>query len=298
MRYSGRRAATLTEVIVVIGIIALLIGLLLPAVQQVRLAAWRTSAMNMTRQVLLAQQQFSNTYNNYLPSLLPEPFLISGDIFTQIAPFMERKPDDHTQWSRFPSDPSRYEVLDNTYPKAAPDGTPLTQVPLLDFSSIVWNATICNKPRKLAEITDGLHSTVLVTERFGECNKSKVLRTLRESSCLDADRNSIPCNLNIFSSGFSRRASFSDYPMYADVYPITTRGPDGQPFTNGSVPGKTFQVRPSLSDCDPTIPQSSFPGGIITGFFDGSVRFLNPSISNEVYWSLVTPAGGESVPSE
>lgn len=92
-----------------------------------------------------------------------------------------------------------------------------------------------------------------------------------------------------------RYPSFADYPNYVDVYPVTSTTAEGRKVTIASVPGKTFQVRPSLTDCDPTIPQSSLPGGIITGFFDGSVRFLNPNTSPEVYWSLVTPNGGEAV---
>jgi type II secretory pathway pseudopilin PulG len=300
MSFPSRPGKSLVEILVVIGIIAVLIGLLLPAVQQVRLAAWRTSAMNTTKQILLAQQQFSQTHNEYLPSLQPDVILTgtADDIFNQIAPFMERRPDDNTQWSRFSSDPGRWNVKDPMYPAFNIDGKRVSTIPDIPLTSVVWNAQACSKPTKHSQITDGLSSSVGITEKYGYCNKVCTSRTMTNTICHRSNGENTPCDFSIVPDRFNRRASFADYPMYADVYPITTRGPDGQPSTNGSVPGKTFQVRPSLSECDPTIPQSSFNGGIITGFFDGSVRFLNPSISNEVYWALVTPTGGETVPGE
>ena len=57
--------------------------------------------------------------------------------------------------------------------------------------------------------------------------------------------------------------------MFQDVTPITLAGSNG-PASTGSLP-LTFQVRPLTQHCDPRIPQSSLPGGILCGFVDGSV---------------------------
>src|SRR5260370_351217 len=165
-----RRAFTLIELLVVIAIIAILIALLVPAVQKVRDGAARTQRNNNLKQMALAVHAYADT-NKRFPMLFEPPTNQSWKIV--IMPFI----DQGNLWAKVnnnlnqpvavylcPADPrASHLIYQGTY--ACHDYPAITGLSYSNAKS--QQAGIINPNFKVtfSRITDGTSNTLLIGER-------------------------------------------------------------------------------------------------------------------------------------
>ena len=178
-----RRAFTLIELLVVIAIIAILIGLLLPAVQMAREAATRAKCQNNLKQMGLALHMHHNTYE-FFPSggssLAMIPTVIGGSSaigpsqqcswLYQILPYVEQQ----AVWDNT-STASRAAIKTYLCPSRRGSsilrGGPHAGNGECDYSGSAWKAPLQtffqNSPIvvRIAQITDGTSNTLAVAEK-------------------------------------------------------------------------------------------------------------------------------------
>jgi prepilin-type N-terminal cleavage/methylation domain-containing protein len=262
-----RSGLTLVELLVVIGIVAVLIGLLLSAIQTVRAAALQAQCKNNLKQIALAAHHFASNSNDRLPSIDGNARSANRNraILAALLPYLEQEGDALRRLRQN----SREVGLLKAYVCPA---DPTIQDALVKkhlVTSYAANAQVFQgDPRFPSTFADGTSNTIAFAEHYA-CN------------CRGTSFDPLLADFGL--GGNPHRATFADL---FDITPPT----GGQPPATREI---TFQVSPNRRNCNPAVAQTPHRSGMVVALGDGSVRTLSPALSSATYWGAVTPANGE-----
>jgi prepilin-type N-terminal cleavage/methylation domain-containing protein/prepilin-type processing-associated H-X9-DG protein len=317
---------TLIELLVVIAIIAVLIGLLLPAVQKVREAAARTSCTNNLKQIGLAMHNYHGAYNTFPPG-----GVTNGDCCNTpggpnwaicLLPHIEQdnlyKQYDPTKTVENPANAFLRTQFVKTYNCPSDPNTNKTIVPASGPANngIVALPYATSSYRGMAGVTDGLNwfddATGAVAYRVGQRGVFHACVDLSRPPAFPAGRRlppyADPERVSTITDGTSNTIAVGEYTTSTTTERGTFWAYEYTSFAMSEVvlPPQSRQLLNSYNDCLAACPAcvggsnpckrgwSSNHAGVINFLFaDGSVRPLSTNIDMLLLAAMATVSNGE-----
>lgn len=300
-----RRGFTLIELLVTIAIIAVLIALLLPAVQQAREAARRTQCSNHLKQIGLALHNYESQFGRFPTStaaLPTQPAIQQTATFTRILPFLEQA----NLYQQYNFSVSWYE---GTNPAVIQSQLPVFQCPStpnssrIDANSVTINAVTFSGPRACADYAplEGVGTLLTGTGLVDpESQNSPGLLQVNFKGCRIADATDGTSNTMLVAEDAGRPVWYiRGKPASTGLIPPGAGWADNQQdfFLHGAQ-GDALASPPGSCavNCHNDGEIYSFHTGSANALFaDGHAKFLSASTDIRVIARLITPRSGEVV---